>query len=189
MGERRGARHVVLVGLMGSGKSTVGRKVAARLERPFVDTDEELAARTGRSVRDWFTEAGEEGFRDAEAALLTDLLAARQPTVIAAGGGVVVRAENRAALGAALVVWLDADPTFLASRVSRRDHRPLIDDDPEGTLARLHADRSDWYREVADEVVAVDPVHASAERPKRVLADIVTGLVRAAEARVREARA
>lgn len=75
--------------MMGSGKTTVGRRVAKRLGRPFVDADEELERRSGRSVRDWFESEGEDGFRDAEAALLVDLLTAEQPTVIACGGGVV----------------------------------------------------------------------------------------------------
>lgn len=167
--------------MMGSGKTTVGRRVAKRLGRPFVDADEELERRSGRSVRDWFENEGEDGFRDAEAALLVDLLAAEQPTVIACGGGVVVRPENRAVLEEHLVVWLHGDPAFLASRVAQREHRPLIDDDVAGTIHRLHAEREAWYREVADEIVVVAPVHAASANPKRDLADLVAALVRGAE--------
>lgn len=175
---------MVLVGMMGSGKSSVGRRVARRLERPFVDADEELEARTGRPVRDWFAD-GEPAFRTAEAEVLAALLAAPQPSVVAAGGGVVVTEANRRALAAgAFVVWLDAEPAFLAGRVRRRSHRPLLDDDVEGTLARLHAERAGWYREVADAVIAVAPVHQRSSRPKRDLADEVADLVRRHEAGV-----
>jgi len=167
--------------MMGSGKTTVGRRVAKRLDRPFLDCDAELEARSGRSVRDWFAAEGEDGFRDAEAQLLVDLLADPEPSVIAAGGGLVIRPENRAALGAAFVVWLDGDPAFLASRVAQKEHRPLIDDDVEATIHRLHAERAAWYREVADEVVTVAPVHASTDNPKRELADLIAALVRGTE--------
>jgi shikimate kinase len=175
------ARHVVLVGMMGSGKTTVGRRVAKRLDRPFLDADLELEARTGRSVREWFAAEGEDGFRRAESELLVELLAEPQPSVIAAGGGVVVRAENRAALAGPFVVFLDGDPAFLAGRVAQKEHRPLIDDDVAGTIERLHAERAAWYLQVADEVVAVTPVHRSSESPKRDLADLIAALVRGNE--------
>ena len=105
----RGPRHVVLVGLMGSGKTTVGKKVAKLLGVRFVDADVELEARTGRSVADWFAAEGEAGFRRAEADLLTSLLEDAEPSVIGAGGGVVVQADNRRRLKGtgATVVYLD----------------------------------------------------------------------------------
>ena len=87
--------HVVLVGLMGSGKSTVGKKVARLLGRPFLDSDVALEQRTGRSVAAWFAEEGEAGFRAAEAALLSELTAGAEQVVFGAGGGVVVTAANR----------------------------------------------------------------------------------------------
>jgi shikimate kinase len=174
---------VVLVGMMGSGKTTVGRRVAARLDRPFLDADAELEERSGRTVRDWFAEAGESAFRDAESATLTALLDHPEPAVIAAGGGVVIRAENRAALADPFVVLLDAEPAFLASRVQRKSHRPLIDGDAVGTLERLHAERGAWYQEVADVVVPVEPAHQTAH-PKRTLAQQVAELVLAHEAEV-----
>ncbi len=174
-------RHVVLVGMMGSGKTTVGRRVASRLGRPFLDADVELEQRSGRSVREWFAEAGESAFRDAESATLAALLDHPEPAVIAAGGGVVVREENRIALADPFVVLLEAHPAFLASRVQRKAHRPLIDDDVEATLGRLHAERDAWYREVADVVVPIEPAHQG-EHPKRALAQQVTDLVLAHEA-------
>lgn len=156
-----GARHVVLVGMMGAGKSTVGRRLAARLGRSFVDLDIELEQRSGRSVRAWFAESGEAAFRSAETGLLGDVLAAREPVVAAAGGGVVCRAENRARLSEpdVAVVWLDAPASFLASRLAAQGaggDRPLLDADPRSALERLHAERGAWYAEVADVTVAVD---------------------------------
>ena len=104
-------RHLVLVGMMGSGKTTVGKKVARLLDRPFVDADAALEQRTGRTVAEWFAE-GEPAFRQAESDLLADLLTAAEPTVIAAGGGVVVTEDNRKRLSdpGVTVVLLDAVP-------------------------------------------------------------------------------
>ena len=148
-------RHVVLVGMMGAGKSTVGRLVAERLGRPLVDSDALIETRTGRTVREIFEADGEPAFRALEAAALVEALAAGTPSVIAAAGGVVISADNRAALAAAdaVVVWLRADPAVLAPRVGRADHRPLIDDDPEASLRRLLDGREPWYAEVSDVVV------------------------------------
>lgn len=179
---RRRVPPVVLVGMMGAGKSTVGRRLASRLGRPFVDADDELVRRTGRTVREWFAEEGEEGFRRAEAALLADLLSAPGPAVIAAGGGVVVRPENREALARdARVVYLRAGGPFLVSRLNRKPHRPLLDDEPEAAIARLLADRSALYEEAADLVVDVEPFHSDHEQPKRALAARLAEMVEAAE--------
>ncbi|MGI9052256.1 MAG: shikimate kinase [Ilumatobacteraceae bacterium] len=146
------ARHLVLVGMMGAGKTTVGRAVAARLGRRFVDSDEMIEQRTGRTVREIFEDDGEPAFRALETAALVDALAEPQPLVIAAAGGVVLQADNRAALegSTAFVVWLDADPSVLAGRVHAGDHRPLLGDDPEAALRRLLPERRRWYEEVAD---------------------------------------
>lgn len=181
-GELTAPRHVVLVGMMGAGKSTVGRRLASRLGRPFIDADDELVRRSGRSVREWFEQDGEVAFRTAEGELLDDLLAAPGASVIASGGGVVLAEANRDALrDHALVVWLRAGAPFLASRVRQKPHRPLLDDDPEATVARLVAERSDLYGEVADVVVDVDPFHAEGDKPKRRLAEHIADLVASAE--------
>lgn len=170
---------------MGAGKSTVGRRLASRLGRPFVDADDELVRRSGRTVREWFAEEGEDGFRAAEASLLADLLAAPGPAVIAAGGGVVVRPANREALRrGARVVYLRAGAPFLVSRLNRKPHRPLLDDDPEAALVRLLGERSALYEEVADLAVDVEPFHSEHERPKRELATRIAEMVEAAEADV-----
>ncbi|MGI8938089.1 MAG: shikimate kinase [Iamia sp.] len=176
-------RPIVLVGLTGSGKSTVGRRMATRLERPFIDVDDELVRRSGRTIREWFAEDGEAGFRVAEADLVADLVAAPGPAVIAAGGGAVVTAATRDLLAErALVVWLRAGVPFLLSRLSRKGHRPLLDDDPEATLTRMAEERSPLYQEVADIVVDVEPFHRDHDKPKRAAAVRIIELVGSAEA-------
>jgi shikimate kinase len=150
--------HLVLVGMMGVGKSTVGRIVAAELGRPLFDSDEMIEERTGRTVREiWMTD-GEAAFRALETETLLDALAAPEPSVIAAAGGVVLSTRNREALcGAdAHVVWLLADVEVLVDRVRNGSHRPLLDDDPEATLRRMHLERAALYQEVADAIVSVD---------------------------------
>mgnify|MGYP000963490188 CR=1 FL=1 len=151
-------RHLVLVGLMGTGKSTVGRAVAERLGRSFVDTDIEIERRSGRSVRELFGDEGEAGFRDRETEVLLDLLGGDEPLVIACGGGIVLRDVNRTALRGcrARIVWLAADPSVLVERVRGAGHRPALDDDPEGTLRRMAEDRESLYREVAHAIVRTD---------------------------------
>ncbi len=151
-------RHLVLVGMMGSGKTTVGRAIATRLGRPLLDSDAMIEAREGRTVRDIFRSDGEDAFRLVETAVLAEALAWPEMAVIAAAGGVVLRPENRRLLhdSRARIVWLRADPGLLADRVKGGSHRPLIDDDPEATLRQMYDDRAEMYREVADAIVTVD---------------------------------
>ncbi|MEP7113460.1 MAG: shikimate kinase [Ilumatobacteraceae bacterium] len=151
-------QHLVLVGLMGSGKTTVARIAADRLGRRVIDTDSAIEKVTGRTVREIFATDGEDAFRAFETAALLDALASAEPAVIAAAGGVVLREVNRDALkqSNARVVWLCATPAVLAERVTSGGHRPLLDDDPEGTLQRMNAERENLYREVADAIVLVD---------------------------------
>jgi len=143
---------------MGSGKSTVARRIGARLGRPVLDSDEMIEELTGKSVRQIFAEQGEPAFREQEQAVLADALANEEPSVIAAAGGVVLSAANRRLLADAdaVVVWLRADPVLLQQRVSGGGHRPLLDDDPRGMLAKMHAERQALYTAVADRVVDVD---------------------------------
>ena len=151
-------QHLVLVGLMGSGKTTVARIAAERLGRQVIDSDAVIEQATGRTVREIFIEDGEDAFRSLETAALLDALADPVPAVIAAAGGVVLREQNRVALkqANARVVWLCARPEMLVERVTSGAHRPLLDDDPEGTLQRMHDQREKLYREVADAIVLVD---------------------------------
>ena len=150
--------HLVLVGMMGVGKSTVGRLVAAELDRPLFDSDEMIEQRTGRTVREIWSTDGEDAFRTLETDTLLEALAEPEESVIAAAGGVVLSERNREALTSAdaHVVWLLADVDVLLDRVRNGMHRPLLDDDPEGTLRRMYVERAALYQEVADAVVSVD---------------------------------
>lgn len=143
--------------MMASGKTTIGRAVARRLRRPFVDSDAQIETRTGKTVREIFEREGEPAFRKLETEALRDALAVEEPCVIAAAGGVVLSEENRRMLEAGgHVVWLRADPGLLAGRVRAGDHRPLLDDDPAVTMRRLAAEREPLYELVADTVLDVD---------------------------------
>jgi shikimate kinase len=150
--------HLVLIGMMGTGKTTVGTIIAERLQRPLLDSDEEIEARTGRTVREIFERDGEAAFRALETGVLEEALRSPAPAVIAAAGGVVLSPRNREALqhATARVVWLCADPANLVQRVMSSGHRPLLDEDPAGTLQRMWDEREALYREVADVIVSVD---------------------------------
>lgn len=151
------ADHVVLVGMMGSGKTSVGRRVAEALDRPLVDTDTLVEERTGRTVREIFEAEGEAAFRAVEAEAVADAVAWPVPAVIAAAGGVVLYPASRDHLHeAGTVVWLSATPGTLAGRVRPGDHRPLLGDDPEPVLRRLLEERRGLYEALADAVVVVD---------------------------------
>lgn len=164
--------HLVLVGMMGAGKTTVGRLVAARLARPFLDSDELIESETGRTVREIFEADGEVAFRRIERGVLERSLASPRPSVIAAAGGTVLDPANRAAMRrGAHVVWLRSDPAVLARRVGGADHRPLLADDPEGVLQAMATDRAPLYGEVADDVIDVDELTAD-EAVERVLAAV-----------------
>jgi 5-deoxy-5-amino-3-dehydroquinate synthase len=144
--------HIVLVGLMGAGKTTVGELLATRLGWPLVDSDQVVEQRTGRTVREiWHTD-GESAYRVLETAALLDALNRPEPSVIAAAGGVVLREENRKALKVAdaFIVWLVADVNMLVERAGHGDHRPLLDEDPNGAMRQMRRDREPLYREVAD---------------------------------------
>ena len=148
-------RHLVLVGLMGSGKTTVGVRVAKSLDRPFVDSDAVIEAATGRTVRDIWLADGEPVFRILETDALRNALEADPPSVIAAAGGIVLSLDNRTILKGsnAFVVWLAADPSTLVGRAQRGAHRPLLDDDPEAALKAMANERESLYRDVADVTV------------------------------------
>ena len=168
------AQHLVLVGLMATGKSTVGGVLAAALDRPLFDSDAQVEATTGRTVREIWQNDGETAFRRFETAALTEALAAERPSVIAGAGGVVLAEENRILLAAdhVDVVWLRARPETLIARVTAAadGHRPLLDDDPTGMLERMEADRRSLYESVADRIVDVDD-----RSPDAVAAEILGG--------------
>jgi shikimate kinase len=150
-------RHLALVGLMGAGKTSVGRRCAERLGRGFVDTDEMVEATTGANVAEIFERDGEPRFRELERRAVADACASPSPLVIACGGGVVTDATNRAELRAhAFVVWLRASPAVLGARVGAGEGRPLLTSDGPGTLERLARVREPSYEAVADAIVDTD---------------------------------
>lgn len=165
--------NIVLVGLMGSGKSSVGRILAETLDRPFIDTDQAVEHEAGVSVAELFAREGEAAFRDREAAAVADA-AGRPGQVIATGGGAVLRPENRAALRrCGLVFWLDAPPEELLRRAVGQgvEQRPLLaGPDPLERLRSLARNRAEAYaaaahyrldtagrgaRAVAEEILAI----------------------------------
>lgn len=145
-------KPIVLVGLMGAGKTTVGRRLAQRLGLPFVDADHEIEAAAGMTITDIFDRFGEPYFRDGERRVIARLIDGT-PKVIATGGGAFVQDDTRSLiLAQSLAVWLEAAPAVLADRVQRRDTRPLLRGrNPETVLTELAAIRNPFY--------AMAPIH------------------------------
>ena len=142
-----GARSIVLVGMMGAGKSTIGRRLAARLRLPFLDADTEIETAAGMSIPDIFETHGEPHFRDGEARVIARLLDGG-PAVLATGGGAFMREETRNRIrDKAVSIWLKADADIIMRRVKRRADRPLLQTaDPAATIERLIAEREPIYR-------------------------------------------
>ena len=150
-------RPVTLVGLMGVGKTTIGRRLATRLDLPFVDADAEIEVASGMAVSEIFARFGEAHFRDGERRVIARLIDGA-PKVIATGGGAFIDADTRALiLARTRAVWLDADIATLVERVRRRDTRPLLKDkDPAEVLTALAAVRNPIYAEA--------PIHIGSKR-------------------------
>ncbi|MCH8685795.1 shikimate kinase [Sphingosinicellaceae bacterium A1X5R2] len=167
------AKPIVLVGLMGVGKSTIGRRLASRLNLPFVDADEEIERAAGLSISEIFERYGEETFRDGERRVIRRLLDG-SVKVIATGGGAFVQDETRQViLDQSIAVWIDADIDILVERTSRRNTRPLLRaGDPKEILTRLAGTRSPYYAEA--------PIHIRSGRgPHDAAVDaIITALHR-----------
>jgi shikimate kinase len=136
----------VLIGMMGAGKSTIGRRMAARLRLPFLDADTEIETAAGMSIPDIFETHGEPHFRDGEARVIARLLDGG-PAVIATGGGAFMREETRGRVrDKAVSIWLKADAEVIMKRVRRRTDRPLLQNaDPEATVNRLLGEREPVY--------------------------------------------
>lgn len=164
-------KSIALIGLMGAGKSTIGQRLARRLDRPFVDADREIEAAAGLSVAEIFERFGEAHFRDGERRVLARLVAG-PPRVIATGGGAFMDQATRALiLEQCIAIWLDAEVAILAERVGRRDHRPLLrDKDPLVLLAELAAARNPVYAQ------AHLTIHAGALPHERTVDRIVAAL-------------
>lgn len=144
--DQLGQRSIVLVGLMGAGKSTVGRRLATRLGLAFLDADHEIEAAAGMSIPDIFSIHGEAYFREGERRVIARILQ-EGPIVLATGGGAYMSEETRAAVSEhGVSVWLKADVDVLLERVSRRQNRPLLqNDNPRATLERLMNERNPFY--------------------------------------------
>ena len=167
-----GTRSVVLVGMMGAGKSTIGRRLSARLRLPFLDADIEIEAAAAMSIPEIFETHGEPHFRDGEARVIARLLDGG-PAVIATGGGAFMREETRNRIRLqAVSIWLKADADIIMRRVKRRVDRPLLQTaDPAATVGRLieqrepiyqYADLTIWSRDVPHEKIVdecIDALH------------------------------
>jgi shikimate kinase len=164
------ARHLVLIGLMGAGKTTVGERCAEVLTRPFVDTDALVVGAAGVPFDDLWAAEGESGFRRREAVAVADAAASPEALVIACGGGAVLDPENRRALRASgFVVWLQASPAVLAERLLDDRSRPLLaSGDRTATLARLEGVRHAAYTEAA---------HATVETGGRSVSEVAAAVV------------
>ncbi|MCD2325034.1 shikimate kinase [Sphingomonas sp. IC-56] len=145
-------KPIVLIGLMGAGKTTVGRRLAQRMRLPFVDADVEIETAAGMTIADIFERFGEPHFRDGERRVIARLIDGT-PKVIATGGGAFLNEQTRRLiLEQATAIWLDADPAILAERVKRRDTRPLLrGKDPKVVLTELARVRNPFY--------ALAPIH------------------------------
>jgi shikimate kinase len=156
-----GQRAVVLVGMMGSGKSSVGRRLGLRLGLPFIDADEEIETAANMSISEIFAQRGESEFRDGERRVISRILTTRAPLVLATGGGAFMNAETReriAQLG--ISIWLKAEPEVLMRRVRKRSNRPLLQTaDPEATLRRMLAEREPFYALADVTLVSRDDPH------------------------------
>jgi len=155
-----GPRSVVLIGLMGAGKTAVGRRLANRLDLPFIDADGEIEAAAGASISEIFAEHGEAYFRQGERKVIARLLE-NGPQVLATGGGAYMNPDTRVNIKShGLSVWLKADIKVLMKRVGRRDNRPLLAaGDPEKVMKRLMEERYPIYAEADVTVESRDVPH------------------------------
>ncbi|RIA55886.1 shikimate kinase [Dichotomicrobium thermohalophilum] len=169
-----GSRSLVLIGLMGAGKSAIGRRLGKRLGLRFVDADKEIEAAAGKTINEIFADHGEAYFRDGERRVIARLLS-EGPIVLATGGGAYMNAETRAEISdKGLSIWLKADLDVLMERVSRRDTRPLLKaGDPREIMQRLMGERYPVYagaditiesRNVPHEIIVEEIVDAIAAR-------------------------
>lgn len=174
LGQRLKHRSIVLVGMPGSGKSAVGRRLAARLQLPFVDADEEIERAAGKPIMDIFKDHGEAHFRNGERKVIARLLAS-PPQVLATGGGAFMVEETRdnvRRLG--ISVWIKAELQLLLRRVAKRNTRPLLQGDPEGALRALMEKRYSVYataditvesRDLPHEAIVNEIVEALSKMP------------------------
>lgn len=166
--------RVLLIGMMGAGKSTTGRLLAERLGWPYLDSDDEIERQTGRTVPDIWKGEGEPAFRAEESRVLAQACTTAGPVVVSVAGGAVLDPANRVLIRrAGLVVWLRAEVSTLALRVGSGAGRPLLQDGPAAALAHLSEVRAPVYAELAHLVFEVDRM-----APPQVVDRIVAALAR-----------
>ena len=172
-----GGRPIVLVGLMGAGKTSIGRRLADKLGLSFVDADHEIEAAAGKSIADIFAEHGEAYFRDGERKVIARLMESGEQ-VLATGGGAFMNAETRARIKQEGVsVWLKAELELLMKRVMKRNDRPLLKaEDPEAVMRKLINDRYPVYAEADITVESRDVQHV------QMVNEVIRALARRAEA-------
>ena len=162
-------RTVVLVGMMGSGKTAIGRALAQVLDVPYVDSDAEIETAANATIAEVFERSGEPFFRDREAEVIARLLQS-EPCILSTGGGAYLAERNRAAISEhGVAIWLDADLDLLWERVRHKDTRPLLrTPDPRATLADLFKERGPIYA-MADLRAVADPAFSIEEMTQEVL--------------------
>ncbi len=165
-------RNIILIGFMGTGKSTIGRNLSRTFGYPLIDTDHLIEEREGCPIPEIFAEKGEEAFRDVETETLKSL-AKHSGHIIATGGGIIGREENRALLRElGYVVWLIAKPSEILKRTSRNNNRPLLNnEDPEKTIRDLLEVRTPLYRDTA---------HLGIETDNLSFDEVTTGIIESA---------
>lgn len=149
--------RVLLIGMMGAGKTTTGHLLAERLRWPYLDSDDEIERQTGRTVPEIWKTQGEAAFRAEETRVLAEACASAGPAVVSVAGGAVLARENRALIrSSGLVVWLRADVSTLVARVGNGAGRPLLEAGPAAALKRLYEERAPLYSDLADHIFDVD---------------------------------
>jgi shikimate kinase len=181
-------RHVVLIGLPGAGKTSVGRQLARALERPFADADDQLELSVGCTIPQLFRERGEAEVHRLEGELLAELLGRAHPLVVSAPGAADITPATRALLAeSAVVFWIRGSVRFL-TELSDPTHRPRVVNGHEQALVRLEGELSALYGEVADRVVDIEQFHARGGEPKRLIAHHIVDLLAAGDLPARRAR-
>ena len=165
-------RNIILIGFMGTGKSTIGRNLSQTFGYPLIDTDQLIVEQQGRSIPQIFEEDGEPAFRAMETDLLRSLFK-HSGHIISTGGGIIVSADNRRLLqDLGYVVWLRASPAEILNRTSRNSNRPLLNnDDPEGTIRRLLDIRNPFYQETSHLCIETDQLNFD---------EVTTGIIESA---------
>jgi shikimate kinase len=159
--DRLRGRSIVMVGLMGAGKTTIGRRLAQRLGLPFVDADKEIEVAAGKTIQEIFDDHGEEYFRSGEARVISRLLDEEQKVLATGGGAFMDPATREIIADKAVSVWLSGDLALLMKRVRRKSHRPLLKaPDPEAVMQRLIDERYPTYAQADCRVESRDVPHA-----------------------------